>query len=114
MRQVDRRVAPVAAPAGQGCGIAASRKIVMPSKKAGDHPALIATRLGSWMLSSIVVRAGLLQPRGRRIPSNRAAIMKNGGIRNRRNRCQTEGEKRGTNEVFHRNSPSPVGREVRL
>jgi hypothetical protein len=82
------------------------------SKKAGGRPASMQSVRGPLCL--LCERAGLLHPRGRRIAGNRAAVMEDGRIRDRSDRREAEGEKRCANEVFHRNSPSLVGRDVRL
>jgi hypothetical protein len=53
--------------------------------------------------------AGLLHPGGRGIPSNCAAVMENGGIRDGDNgSAQAQGGESGKEQVFHRNSPKDV------
>jgi hypothetical protein len=61
--------------------------------------------------------AGLLHPGDRCIAGDRAAVMENVGARGNRGkggRCQAQDGERGEEHLFHRNSPSLVGRNVRL
>ena len=61
------------------------------------------------------VRAGLLEPGGGRVTRDGAAVVERGGTSERRNGSrQAQGGKSGKDQVLHRNSPSVVGRNVRL
>jgi hypothetical protein len=88
------------------------------SKKAGDDPGLNAIRLRDHRFRDglpPLELAGLLHPGGGCISGNRAAVMENGGVGNGDNGgAQAQGGESGKDQVFHRNSPSLVGRDVRL
>jgi hypothetical protein len=64
--------------------------------------------------AGLLVSAGLLHLCRRRIPGDSAAVMENGGIRGdwrKGGRGEVQGGESGEEGVFHRNSPSSVGRE---